>query len=193
MVVGQFWQIEHVKVFFFSNEVHFLDIGPFVGSGYSTSLNDNITLVIDDLVQFFGRQAQQITDFIRKRTEVPDVCNRNHQGDVSHALTTYFLFGHFYTTAVTDDTFISDTLVFTTVAFVIFNRSKNALTEQAIALRFVGAVVDGFRFQNFTTRMLQNDLWRSQGDGDFVEAALLFWGFFFESHLISTIYVSILN
>ena len=49
--------------------------------------------------------------------------------DVSHTLTAHFLFSHFHTTTVADDTFITDTLVFTAMTFIILDRTKNALAE----------------------------------------------------------------
>jgi hypothetical protein len=69
----------------------------------------------------------------------------DNQLDVSHTLTTYFLLRHLYTTTVADDSFVTDTFVLTAMAFVIFNRAKNTLAEQAVTLRFVGTVIYGFR------------------------------------------------
>ena len=58
------------------------------------------------------------------------------------------------TTTVADDTFITDTLVFTAMTFIILDRTKNALAEQTITFGFVRTVINGFRLQNFTTRIL---------------------------------------
>ena len=62
--------------------------------------------------------------------------------------------GNFYTTTVADDTFITDTLVFTAMTFIILDRTKNALAEQTVTFGFVRTVINGFRLQNFTTRIL---------------------------------------
>ena len=122
------------------------------------SKNDRYVLsgreVIYNRIQLLCRQSEQITDLIWKRTEIPDVCHRHHQLYMSHTFTAYFLFCNFYTTTVADDTFITDTLIFTAMAFVILNRTKNALAEQTIAFGFVRTVIYGFRLQNFTTRIL---------------------------------------
>ena len=66
--------------------------------------------------------------------------------DVAHALTTHFLFSHFHTTTVTDNAFVTYALVLAAMAFEVLYRTENALAEKAVALRLVGAVVDGFGF-----------------------------------------------
>jgi hypothetical protein len=85
---------------------------------------------------------------------------------VPHTLTAYFFLRHLHTATVTNDAFVADTLVLATVAFIIFYRTKNTLAEQAIPLRFVGAIVDGFRFQHFPVAPLQNIVWRGKADGN---------------------------
>ena len=70
----------------------------------------------------------------------------NHKFDVAHALATYFLFGHFNTTSVADNAFVADALVLAAMAFEVLDGTENALAEEAVALRLVGAVVDCFRF-----------------------------------------------
>jgi hypothetical protein len=69
---------------------------------------------------------------------------------VTHALTTYFFLCYFYTTTVTNDSFVTDTLVFTAMTFVILYRTEDFFAEKTIAFWLVCAVVDGFRLQNFT-------------------------------------------
>ena len=88
--------------------------------------------------------------------------HRHNQLDMSHTFTAHFLFSNFHTTTVADDTFITDTLVFTAMTFIILDRTKNALAEQAITFGFVRTVINGFRLQNFTTRILKDFFRRSQ-------------------------------
>ena len=76
--------------------------------------------------------------------------NRNHKINVSNAITSYFLFCNFYTTTVTYDAFVSNTLVFTTVTFVIFDGSENAFTKQTAHFWLVASIVDGFWFYHLT-------------------------------------------
>jgi hypothetical protein len=62
---------------------------------------------------------------------------------VSHALATYLAAGDFHSTAITHNAFIPDSLILTAVAFPIFSRAKNLLTEKAFLLWFQGAVIYG--------------------------------------------------
>ena len=101
------------------------------------------------------------------------MCDRNHQIDMSHTLSAYFLFSYFDTTTITNNTSITDTLIFTTVTFIIFNRSKNTLTKQTITFWFICSVIYCFWFQNFTTRLFQNKFWRSQTNSDIRKTFLL--------------------
>ena len=54
---------------------------------------------------------------------------------MTHALTADAGFCNLNAAAVTDNTFISDFLIFTTVALPVLARSKDSLTEQAVFLR----------------------------------------------------------
>jgi hypothetical protein len=98
--------------------------------------------------------------------------DRYDQFDMAHALTTNFLLCYFYPTAITNNTFVTDTLIFTTVTLIILYRAKDSLTEQTIAFRLVRPVVNGFRLQNFTVRPLQDIIGRRQADGDAVKVLL---------------------
>ncbi len=79
------------------------------------------------------------------------MCHRNGQGDVAHTFTTDFLFRDFNTATVTHDAFVANTLVFAAMTFPILDRTEDALTEESIALRLIGTVVDRFRLQHLTT------------------------------------------
>ena len=67
---------------------------------------------------------------------------------VPHAFTTHFLLGDLNTAPVADNTFVAYTLVLSAMAFVVLYRTKNALTEQAVAFGLVCTVVDGFRLED---------------------------------------------
>ena len=51
---------------------------------------------------------------------------------MSHALTAHFLLRYLHTTSVTNDSFITDTLVLTAMALIILDWTKDALAEQAV-------------------------------------------------------------
>ena len=76
--------------------------------------------------------------------------NRYHQIDVTHTLSTYLFFSYLNTTAVANDTLVTDTLVFSAMAFIILDRTKYALTEQPAHFGLITAIVDGFGFDHLT-------------------------------------------
>jgi hypothetical protein len=110
---------------------------------HDTWLYHDKTLIINDTFQLFGADAKQVADFVWKALEVPDVNDRNNKFDVSHAFATDLLFGHLYTTTVTNNALVTDPLVLSTSTFVVFYWTKNLFTEQTITFRLVGSVVDG--------------------------------------------------
>ena len=71
--------------------------------------------------------------------------------DVSHTFTTNFLLGNFHTTTIADNAFITDSFIFTAMAFIILNRTKNTFAKQTITFRLVGTIVDRFWFEHFAT------------------------------------------
>jgi hypothetical protein len=96
---------------------------------------------------------------------------------VSHTLAADRLLGYLDTTAITNDAFVADTLVLTTMTFPVLDRTENLLAEEALLLRLEGAVVDRFRLQNLAIRALKNGLGGSQADGDAAEVLLDLLGF----------------
>ena len=96
---------------------------------------------------------------------------RNWRGqfDVAHTLTTYFLKGNFNTTFLADNAAILHALIFTAEAFVVFDRAKDARTEQAVALWLEGTIVDGFRLFDLAKRPRQDALRGRERDFDLVE------------------------
>ena len=59
---------------------------------------------------------------------------RYYQRDMAHALTTNLLLGNLYTTSVTHNTLIADTLVLTAMELIILHRTEDALAEQTVKL-----------------------------------------------------------
>ena len=102
--------------------------------------------------------------------------------DVAHAFASHFLFGNFYTTSVADNALVADAFVFSAMAFVVFDRTKNALAEETVALGLVCAVVYCLGFENLTARLFENLLGRSKPDGDFREGIFRFI-IFSKSHM----------
>jgi len=81
---------------------------------------------------------------------------RYHQFDMPHPFPADLLLCHFNTTAVANDTLITDTLILSAGALIILYRSEYPFTEKAIPFRFIRTVVDGFRFQYFSVAPFQD-------------------------------------
>ena len=103
---------QHIQILLFGEGLQTLDA--LLGSG--TGVDDHITFVIDDRLQFLRRDTQQVADLRGERTEIPDMNHRNDQRDMAHAFTTHLLFGHLHAAAVADDTLVTDPLVFSAMA-----------------------------------------------------------------------------
>ena len=124
-----------------------------------TWLDNDILLIVYYGIKFLGRKTKKITYLVRQRTEVPDMSYWNNELDVTRTLTTNLLLSNLNTASVADNTLIANTLVLTAGALIVLCRTKDTLAEQAITLRFVGTVIDGFRLCNLTIRIFLYLLW----------------------------------
>ena len=88
---------------------------------------------------------------------------------MTHALTAYLGLGNFNTAALTDLALIANLLVASAVALPVLLRSKDALTEQAVALRLQCSIVDGFRLLDLAVRPFADELRRSKADFDCIK------------------------
>ena len=83
---------------------------------------------------------------------------------MAHALTTYFCTCDFNAASFADDSFESNALVLTAIAFPVASRTKDLLIEETIFFRLQGSVVDGFWFLYFTKRPFPNVARRCETD-----------------------------
>ena len=109
-----------------------------------------IACKIDYFFEISGRHAHDKTDTRWHASEKPDMRNRNGELNMAHSLATDNGSGDFHSTLLTNNTFISNTAVFSTVTFEIVIRTENLLVKEAAFLAALGAVVDGFRLRHFT-------------------------------------------
>ena len=109
------------------------------------------------------------------------MCHGYHQLDMTGALTTHLLLGHFHTASVAHYTLVAYALVFSAGALKVLGRTEDTLAKQSITLGLVGTVVDGLRFCYFTKRVFQHLFRRSQSNGYLGEIAL-YLCIFFKSH-----------
>ena len=75
---------------------------------------------------------------------------RTRQINVTHALTAHLGERHFHSTLLTNYTTVFETLVFTTEALIILDRTKDLGTKEAITLWFKGTVVNGLWLLDLT-------------------------------------------
>ena len=76
--------------------------------------------------------------------------NRGGEVDVTHALAANLGERDFDTALLTDNPLVLHALVLAAQALVVLHRAKNLGTEQTVALRLEGPVVDGLRLLHFT-------------------------------------------
>src|SRR5690606_20722083 len=105
-------------------------------------LNHHIFFIVYYGFKVFGRGSKQITNFIRKRFKEPNVNYRNHKFNVSHTLSSDFLFSNLYPASITNDAFVPNSFILSAITLIILNRSEDTLTKQAISLRFVRTIVN---------------------------------------------------
>src|SRR5215467_11880775 len=89
--------------------------------------------------------------------------------DVAEALTTHFGQGNFHAALVADHAAVLHALVFAAEALPVGDRAEDAGAEQAVALGFEGAVVDGLGLGDFTMRPAPDFFRRSQTDANGVK------------------------
>ena len=147
--------VDDVQIFIFREKVHDMRAVEFGTISILTSLQDArldyyIFFVVYYRIKFLGWHPQQVTNLVRQGAEVPNVCHGHHQFNMSGSLAAHFLFRDLNATAVADDSLVTNTLVLTASALVVFRRTEDAFTEQAIPLGLVGTVIDCFRFGHLT-------------------------------------------
>src|SRR5690606_15415148 len=125
-----FWKgFKNINVFFFRKEIHTIKLLTF-NIYCRTRIYYHIAFVINNLIQFLSRQTKKVSDFIWKRLKVPDMCYRNYEADMPHTLSSHFLFGNFYPTSVTHNSFVANTLILSAVTFKILYRTEYTLTKK---------------------------------------------------------------
>src|SRR6185369_1578486 len=102
----------------------------------------------------------------RGALEEPNVDGGSGQGDMAEALAAHDGTGHFHAALVARDPLVADLAVFAAVAFIVLGRAEDALAEEAVFFRALGAVVDRLRLQYFAIRPFQDILRGSDADAE---------------------------
>src|SRR5207244_3512229 len=106
-------------------------------------IDDHVILEINDLLQAGGLHVQQGSQTAGHGLEEPDVHDRGGQLDVAHALAADAAVRYLDAAAVADHALVLHAAVLAAGALPVLLRPEDALAEQAVLLRAVGAVVDG--------------------------------------------------
>src|SRR3990167_8304298 len=103
--------------------------------------------------------------------------NRRGQNNMSHPFAANRRMRYFNITLVANHIFITDFFILAAITFVIFCRTKNPFGKEAVFFRPLSAVINGFRFYNFTMRPFQYFFRR--GDFYFLSVEINHINFFF--------------
>ena len=126
-------------------------------------VHDHVSLEIEDLLQLFEGQVQEVADLAGQALQKPDVHHRAGQLDVAHPFPPHLGLDHLHPAFLAGDPPVLHALVFAAVTFVILGRSEDLGAEQAVPFRFEGAVVDGLRLFHLPERPGADHLRRRQG------------------------------
>jgi hypothetical protein len=102
------------------------------------------------LFEFLYRDIEHETSTRWNRFEIPDMSHRSSELDVTSSLTTNLRSRDFYTTSFTDNSFISNSLVFSTGTLIVLSRAKDLLTEESTSFWALGTIVDRLRDENLS-------------------------------------------
>ena len=150
--------LAHVAVLALGQNLLLNQTGALARIGY------DVCCKVQHLLQKTRGHVQNQTHAGRNALKVPNVRYRSCQLDMTHTLTAYLGLGNFNTAALTDLALIANLLVASAVALPVLLRSKDALTEQTVALRLQCSIVDGFRLLDLAVRPLADELRRSKAD-----------------------------
>src|SRR5262249_14161625 len=108
-----------------------------------TGVHDHVVLEVDDLLQAGGLHVEQGAQAAGHGLEEPDVDDGGGQLDVAHALAANAAVRDLDPASVEYHALVRHAAVLAAGAFPVLFRAEDALAEQAVLLRAVGAVVDG--------------------------------------------------
>ena len=137
--------------------------------GFLVDSSDHVRRKVDDLLQVFRGDVQQVTQARGDALEVPDMGDRSGELDVAHPLTAHLGPGDLDPTPLADDALEADPLVLAAIAFPVPRGAEDLFAEQAITFRLEGSVIDGLRLLHLTVRPLANLVGGGQADADLVE------------------------
>ena len=106
-------------------------------------IDNDVGLEVENAFEVAERDVEQVADARRQALEEPDVRTGRGQLDVAQALAAHLADRDFDAALVADDAAVLHALVLAAEALPVGDGSKDAGAEEAVPLRFEGAVVDG--------------------------------------------------
>ena len=119
-------------------------------------VGDDVLGEIEHALQVAWADIEQQPQPAGHALDIPDVGNRARQLDMAHALAADAAVRHLDAAFITDDALVANALILAAGALPVPLGAENALTEQTVPLRTQRAIVDRFRFGDFTVRPVQN-------------------------------------
>ena len=129
-------------------------------------VGDDVILEVDHLFQARGFHVQQVAQPAGHGLEEPDMHDRRGQLDMAHPLAAHAAMRDLDAAAVADHPLVLHAAILAAGAFPVLFRAKDALAEQAVLFRTVGAVVDRFGLFHFAERPTADVVRPGQADLD---------------------------
>ena len=139
----------HFSIFFFIKNLHLFKWGV-------TGIGNNVKCKIKHLFKVSRADIKYKTEAARNTLKIPNMRNRSCKLDMTHALTADAGFCNLNAAAVTDNSLITNSLIFTAMTFPILHRSENSFAEKTVTFRFKSSVVYCFRLCYFAVRPFTN-------------------------------------
>ena len=130
---------------------------------------DDVGLEVEDGFELAQRDVEQVTDAGGQALEKPDVRAGAGELDMTEALAANFAEGDFNAALVADNAAVLHALVLAAEALPVGDGAKDASAEEAVALGFERAIVDGLGLGDFAVRPAANLLGAGELDFNGVE------------------------
>ena len=102
-----------IFIFFFRQQLAFFEF-------CFTRIKNNIVIKIDNLFQILQRHIQKQTKVTRNTFQKPDMAYRCSKFYMTDTVSSYFAVSNFYAAAFTYNPFVTNSFVFTAIAFPVF-------------------------------------------------------------------------
>jgi hypothetical protein len=102
------------------------------------------------LLEFLHGDIQHESDTRWDALEIPDMCDRSGELDMTSSLTANLRGSHLDTTSLTYYTLVADTLVLAAGTLIVIAWAKNLLTEESASFWSLSSVVDRLGDEYFT-------------------------------------------